>query len=190
MSRQSDKIPFLWYFCFMSKDLPRPTKSEHLNLLLERPQTLPGALPSGRIEMVGTRLGRVAAGIFPNGGLKTVCIVVADMDKRELATHMTFVNANGRPLNNASFYSSLAFFDEERLRGSGGLQEFPLPNEERRIEMVNLCDILGRVATAGSAYDPFQNGELTSCLVTAADSVSTLVHPAVLEAVGPLRVSS
>ena len=162
-----------------------PTKTEQLNILLGRRQTLPGMWPAGRIEMVGTRLGRVAAGIFPNGVLRTVRLVVADIEKGELTTHMTFTSADGHALENPTLYTAHAFIGE-KSHEPGGLEEWPIPTEERRRAMSTLWDILGKVANSGSAYDPFQNNQLASHLTAVVDSAPT-IHPAVLGAASSIR---
>lgn len=171
----------------LNKYPPEPTASEHLKTLMERQQTLPGSWPSGRIEMVGSPLGSVAVGIFPNGTLETVRIVVVDEHKGELTTQMTFVHTKGEPLvsREPSFYSAIAFIDT-RITTDGGLEE-PWPHTEaRRLERVNLVSILSSVASAGSAYDPFQIEALQPHLIAAVDS-QALIHPAVMRAVQAIR---
>lgn len=168
----------------IGKELPLPTRTEELNTLLQRTQTLPGMWPSGRIEMVGTRFGRVAAGVFPNIAGKVLYIVVADTEKGELTTQVTFVSAEN-PLENPNI-CTLGALIGENLYESGGLEERPVLTEERRKDLVGIGKVLGRVSVAGCAYDPFQNTKLVSHLIAAADSVPA-IHPAVLDAVSSIR---
>ena len=88
------------------------------------------------------------------------------------------------PLENPHIYTLGALIGEG-LYESGGLEERPIPTEERRKDLVRIDGVLGRVSTGGCAYDPFQNAELAPHLIAAVDSVPA-IHPAVLEAVSSI----
>lgn len=158
-----------------------PPSSEELYQLMERPRLIPGRMPSGRIEMVDTRLGRVAAGVFPNGSLNIVRMLVADEDLGLLTTHTTFTRFDGKPYTETPLRTSHALFGVA-IKEAGGIEQWPLFRRQRRHEIADLKDTLTALANSGSSFDPFQNHAIAVHLMTAVEAQSD-IHPAIHEAV-------
>ena len=107
-----------------SKRSREPNLAELLEEIMVRTPDVLSESSSSRIERVGSPLGSVAVGIYPNEKLKTIAMVIVDHKAGQLITQWMSIRANGDPEGllkvGTPFYDARAFIDDERVNVLAG----------------------------------------------------------------------